>query len=218
MKRTVLMAAAGLALSLGGVGTLQAQPAPGGMVEAAPKGLAPDASAAVDQALHAGDQAPLDSVFLDHDGERHNLRDLTAKGPVVLIFYRGGWCPYCVRSLNEFNEQRSAFEAMGATVLAVSGELPEHAKATQEKGEFGFNVWTDPGLDAAQSFGVAFEFKRGRRFLTRFQGEEHNQRLPLGATYVIAPDGSIAWSFLEEDYKRRATTDEVLAAVGKIGG
>ena len=223
MKNTVMAAVCGLAVCAGS--TIAGVFEPSGSMHGssasaaatAPEGLAVDAAAAVEHALRAGDQAPLDAPFVDHDGKRHELRSLLAKGPVVLIFYRGGWCPFCIVSLKQFDERRSAIEAMGATILAVSGELPEHAKNTEEKSELGFSVWTDEALDAGQLFGVAYEFERGKRFLDEYQGE-HSERLPLGATYVIAPDGTIAWSYIEENYKKRASPDDVIAALGKIGG
>jgi peroxiredoxin len=166
------------------------------------------------KAARAGKQAP-EAVFSDAEGKPVALADLLEKGPVVLIFYRGGWCPYCVKQLKAFEDQRESIEAAGGRIVAVSTELPEFTAKTREKNKLGFEVLSDPGAKASRAFGVAWANARYGPGLAKYQGNDKGE-IPLGVTYVIDPEGTIRWAYLEDDYKKRATPQQAIDALNEI--
>lgn len=218
-SRMLLRPLAGLALA----GAAFAQPAtvhdhgtprdpvvsPGGEIPDDPK----EASA---QARKAGDVAPR-TTFRDRNGETVSLDSLLEDGPLVLIFYRGSWCPFCVASLAEVSERRAEIERAGARIVAVSPEVGDFAQSIQSKGEITFPIYSDPEAVAGRAFGVAWQNERYGKSLERFNGNDRGE-LPLGATYVIRRDGRIAWSFTDPNYRERATPDQIIAAVKAIDG
>lgn len=172
------------------------------------------AEEAAEQALKVGQVVP-NAVFTTAKGETVSVEKLLADGPVVLIFYRGGWCPYCVSQLKKFEAESRAIEEAGGRVVAVSTELPEFVAQTKEKNKLGFEVLSDPDAKAARAFGVAWANERYGKGLAKYQGNEKGE-IPLGVTYVIGTDGTIGWAFLDDDYKKRATVEQVVEALENI--
>ena len=174
----------------------------------------PTAQAAATKALRAGKQAA-QVAFKNPKGEKVTLESLIADGPVILIFYRGGWCPYCVKQLKDFEQHRADIEQAGARVVAVSTELPEHAGNTKEKNKLGFAVLSDPEAVASRAFGVAWANERYGPGLERYNGNDKGE-IPLGVTYLIDTNATIRWAFLEDDYKKRATPDQAIEAINAL--
>ena len=154
-----------------------------------------------------------------------SLAALWRKGPLVLIFYRGGWCPYCNLELRAWQQQGSALKALGATLVAVSPQTPDNSLSTAEKNELAFAVLSDSALEAATAFGVAFELPPE---LIELYGRVGNDlpvlngngrwALPLPATYAVDAEGRIVFAHVEADYRRRAEPAEVLAVLEELSG
>lgn len=170
-------------------------------------------------AINIDDTAPAFSLP-DATGTTVALADLLAKGPVVVTFYRGGWCPYCNRSLKEFQDRLTDITAAGATLVAISPETPDNALSTAEKSALQFAVLSDASNAVAKQFGIVFPMNSD--LVTVYRGfgvdlEAHNNdpawTLPLPATYVIDTAGVVRYAYLNEDYTQRATPDEVLAVL-----
>src|SRR5580658_4227885 len=102
------------------------------------------ASGLTAHALKVGDTVP-DFILPNAQGEPVRLRGLLEKGPVVIVFYRGGWCPYCNLHLRGFQRRLPEFHELGAQVVAISPQLPDNSLSTQEKDEFTFPVLSDVG-------------------------------------------------------------------------
>lgn len=170
-------------------------------------------------ALRVGDTAPELSL---HDAldQPVALGELWRRGPLVVIFYRGGWCPYCNIELRAWQQRLPELKRMGATLVAISPQTPDNSLSTAEKNELAFPVLSDSALKAAESFQIAFElppklvelYGRAGNDLPVLNG---NGRwvLPMPATYVIGQDGRILFSHVEADYRERAEPADVLAAV-----
>lgn len=167
-------------------------------------------------ALKAGDRVP-EISFKDADGEPVTLASHLENGPVVLIFYRGGWCPYCVKQLKQFENNRERIEAAGGKIIAVSTEIPEFTGQTHAKAKLGYPIFSDPGAVASRAFGVAWANAKYAKPLAKYQGNDKGE-IPLGVTYVINTDGVIAWAYLEDDYKERATPDQVVEVLDIADG
>jgi peroxiredoxin len=171
-------------------------------------------------ALHPGDIAP-DFILPDADGRTVRLYTELARGPVVLVFYRGGWCVYCKIHLRGFQKALSEFRAAGARVSAISPQLPDQSLTTRERDKLAFPVLSDVGLHTTHAFGVAFELPKRLldlyvgfgHPLEKFNGVEGSKELPLPATFLIRADRTIAYAHVEADYTRRSEPLEVLNLV-----
>jgi len=173
------------------------------------------AEQAVEHAKRKGDTAP-DVSLTNTDGEEVKLEKLYAEQPLVVTFYRGSWCPYCTGSLKKFEDARDRIEAAGGTLIAVSPEEITYLKQNKRKHSFGFDVYSDDKLEAGHAFGVAFK-NASYQHLPKFNGPG-DYEIPLGATYIIDTDGEIVWSFIEEDYRKRADPADVVSALNEIAG
>ena len=177
----------------------------------------------VESAKKVGDVAP-DFTLQDAKGSPVTLSEELKKGPVVLTWYRGGWCPYCNVQLAAYQQILPQIEELGARLIAVSPELPDKALATAEKGQLKFTVISDLNLKVATEYGLVFELtpEVTELYAAFFSMKEYNgaeastNELPLAATYVIAPDGKIVYAFLHADYTKRAEPREILAALDGI--
>ena len=183
-------------------------------VQAKGEAVPTTAGPAAAHALKAGDRVP-EVSFKDGEGHTVSLASQLESGPLVLIFYRGGWCPYCVGQLKAFEKDRSRIEAAGGRLIAVSTEIPQYLQSTKTKAKLGYPLFSDPGAVTARAFGVAWSNARYAKPLAKYQGNDKGE-IPLGVTYIIDSDGVIRGAFLEDDYKKRATPDQVIEALSKI--
>lgn len=177
----------------------------------------------VENAKQVGDVAPGFSLK-NATGKKVSLEDELAKGPVVLTWYRGGWCPYCNITMAAMQEVLPEIKASGASLIALTPELPDMTLNTKEKNGLEFEVLTDLNHKVAKDYGLLFkltpEVERlyGKFFnLTEFNGEEAGtDTLPLAATYIIGQDGKILWSFLHHDYHFRAEPRDIVNFLEKL--
>jgi peroxiredoxin len=182
------------------------------------------ASGILDAALKAGDQAP-DFALIDTRGGSVRLSHALASGPVVLSFYRGGWCPYCNLELRALQKALPDFTALGASLIAVSPQTPDQSLNTAEKNDLAFAVLSDTGSFTAKAYGIAFDLAEELRPIYTKFGQalpdgngDGSWVLPLPATYVIDRDGIIAFAYVDVDYRNRlepATITATLAALAR---
>ena len=168
------------------------------------------------EGLKVGDIAP-DFKVKDNDGKEISLKKALKKGPVVMLFYRGQWCPYCNKQLSHFNDSLAMITAKGASVLAITPETPENVKKTIEKTKSAFPIVEDEGLAIMKMYKVNFAVDE--KTITKYKGygidfEKANgangANLPVPATYVIGKDGKIKYAFFNVDYKKRASVQDIL--------
>jgi len=182
------------------------------------------ASGILDRALKAGDRAP--HFTLPHStGGVMSLAGAIKDGPVVLSFYRGGWCPYCNLELRALQKALPDFTALGASLIAVSPQTPDQSLSTAEKNDLAFAVLSDAGSSTAKAYGIAFDLAQELRPIYTRIGHALPDRngddswvLPLPATYVIDRDGIIAFAYVDIDYRKRlepATITATLAALAR---
>lgn len=180
------------------------------------------ASGLLEQALGEGDTMPAFSLA-DAHGKTVAGADLLADGPVVLVFYRGAWCPFCNLYLQSLQGYLLQFREQGASLVAISGENPDNTLTVEQKNELTFTVLSDPNFDVARSFGIVYEMPEVTNDailklgfdLTEYYGTAKAE-LPLSATYVIDRDGSIVYAFLDPDYKKRAEPADLLQALAGL--
>ena len=180
------------------------------------------ASGITQRALKAGDRTP-DFNLTDARGGHVRLKDLLAAGPVVLSFYRGGWCPYCNLELRALQQVLPKITQLGAKLVAVSPQTPNESLSTAEKNALAFPVLSDIGSTTAKSFGIAYDlaeelppiFTRFGYALPDKNGDE-SWVLPIPATYVIDTDSTIALAFVDVDYSNRLDPAEILTALRSL--
>ena len=180
------------------------------------------ASGILDRAARPGDRMP-GLTLPGADGKPVDLGDLATRGPLVLTFYRGGWCPYCNIELRAFQEQLGAFKAIGATLVAVSPERPDDSLDTVEKNGLAFPVLSDVNGRLADGLGIRFHLVREIVNLHRRFGIDLPTRngdgawaLPIPATYVVAQDGTILAAFVDPDYRRRIAPETALRVLDSL--
>ncbi|WP_272024014.1 peroxiredoxin-like family protein [Olleya namhaensis] len=178
-------------------------------------------SGILDTALNVGDKA-LDFSLKNQLNQTVSLYDQLKDGPVVLTWYRGGWCPYCNITLHYLQDKLPEIKTAGATLLALTPELPDNSLNTSEKNNLEFSVLSDVGNVIGKNYGVVFEltpevatiYNNGFG-LNEKNGDASNQ-LPLAATYVIDTNGIIQYAFLDADYTKRAEVSEIVTALKKL--
>jgi peroxiredoxin len=153
----------------------------------------------------------------DATGRTVRLSDLLAAGPVVLTFYRGGWCTYCSTYLRALQAALPAFRAAGAQLLAISPQTPDASARTAARLEIGFHVLSDHDNRVARRFGLVFQlpeaFRRAYAALDIDLPATNGStsfELPVPATYVIDRDRRIAYASVDADYTRRPHPGEIL--------
>ncbi|MEM9481524.1 MAG: peroxiredoxin-like family protein [Verrucomicrobiota bacterium] len=175
-------------------------------------------------AIRKGNTAP-EFTLTDATGKEVTLSELYADGPVVLTWYRGGWCPYCNIQLRAYQQILPEIEAAGAKLVALTPELPDESLSTAEKNELKFTVLSDVGNMVAKDYGLLFElsdelvalYKDFGIDLAKSNGPEaKSNELPLAATYIIGKDGKVAWHFVEADYTKRAEPATIVEELKKI--
>lgn len=170
-------------------------------------------------ALGVGADAP-DFSLPATNGEQVQLRDLLARGPVVLTFYRGDWCPYCNLQLRTYQKALPQINAHGATLVAVSPQLPDGSLTMAEKNELSFPVLSDVGNTVARRYGLVFAIDDETREkylamnidLERSNGDDRWE-LPMPGTFVIDRSGVIRLAFVTPDYTQRLEPAEIIAAL-----
>ncbi len=178
-------------------------------------------SGIVESAKQVGDTAPNFSLQ-NATGETVQLADYLKKGPVVLTWYRGNWCPYCNMTLHKLQEELPNFKAAGANLLALTPELPDRSISTKEKHQLEFEVLSDLGNKVAHEYGIVFKlipdvaeiYQKGFD-LHGYNGDESDE-LPLAATYIIDEKGVIQYAFLDAEYRNRAEPSEILAVLRQL--
>ncbi|WGV19952.1 peroxiredoxin-like family protein [Pseudomonas putida] len=169
-------------------------------------------------ALQAGDNAPL-TVLEDADGKAVDLRALLARGPLVLVFYRGLWCPFCNVTLSEYQQVVADLANSGATLVAVSAQSTAATLKTREALGVRYQLLSDPGNQLARQYGIVFELEPELEAVYRALGadlkalnDSDDLSLPMASAFVIGQDGRIRQAFINVDYSERAEPQALIEA------
>ncbi|KWR92003.1 peroxiredoxin-like family protein [Cupriavidus sp. IDO] len=182
------------------------------------------ASGQAERALKAGDKAPA-FVLNDPDGRPVSSEELLARGPLVISFYRGVWCPYCNMEMQALQEALPSFEALGASLVAISPQNPVNSRKSVRTNGLGFPILSDTKNDVAAAFGLRFSlpdylvalYKTLKNDLPAFNGDP-SWTLPMPARYVIGQDGTILYSEVNPDYTHRPEPSDMLPALRSATG
>lgn len=173
--------------------------------------------------LTVGERAPTGVALRTVENAPVALESLWANGPVVVTFYRGGWCPYCTKDLAKWEPKLSEIEALGADFVAITMEKPDSAQKTSAKHAAGVRILSDTEGEVSRAFRLAFALDE--RTVKKYKGygidlEANNANgkweLPAPATYVIDGSGEIRYAWASWDYTKRAPIPEVLKALKAV--
>jgi peroxiredoxin len=168
------------------------------------------------EGLFISSKAP-DFKAKDQDGNEVRLKDLVKKGKVVLVFYRGEWCPYCNKELTRLQDSFQLIKDKGATLLAISPEKPENISKTIAKTKAEYPVLYDEGAKIMKAYDVDFEVPENT--VTRYRNSgidliklntEDGKYLPVPAVYIIDKESTVIYRFFETDYKKRPAVKDLL--------
>jgi peroxiredoxin len=181
-----------------------------------------EAAGTARHALAAGQPAP-NFTLPDATGQPQTLTELLERGPVVLTFYRGNWCPYCNVQLRAYQQAQPELARYDATLVAVSPQTPDFTSLTASDKELTFPVLSDAGNAVARQYGLAYgvgtEVADTLRSvgidLAAYNGTTADE-LPLTATFLIGTDGLITWAQVEANFKQRPDPAALLAALAQL--
>ncbi len=180
-------------------------------------------SGVTERALKVGEQAPA-FALLDHNGKPVSSAALQAKGPLVIAFMRGRWCPFCCGEAEALNRMLPAFESAGASLIGISPQSVNQAYFMHDQHKLRFPLLVDEGNRVARQFGIVYRVPdyQEKLFSSVFINLPHingdqSWELPLPATYVIGRDGRVQYAWINVDYTERAEPGEVLRLRPKWG-
>jgi peroxiredoxin len=187
-----------------------------------------------DQAAFRAKGRPVDAVAVgdvlsdftlpDANGRDVSLSDLVAEGPLVLVFYRGGWCPYCNLALHQYqSELVPQLASFGATLAAISPQKPDESLTTAEKHDLQFAVLSDAGAAVARQLGIAFEpaedvleAQQALGLDIRDGNADGSPELPMPTVLIVDHNRTVQFADVQADYTSRTEVSEILAALKRL--
>ena len=183
------------------------------LIASAPDGTKP---------LEVGSSIP-DVTVADAAGNAVSLQSLHQDGPAVLVFFRGGWCPFCTRHTQDLIKIYPQVKELGVNLVAISPDSPKNSTENLTKNSIPFPILSDADVNAAKAFGLAFTVDA--KTLTRYKGfgidlekasgRDHHA-LPVPAVYIIDQNGKVVFAHSDTNYRQRLDTKTILAEVEKL--
>ncbi|MGB0368665.1 MAG: peroxiredoxin-like family protein [Flavobacteriales bacterium] len=172
--------------------------------------------------LFIGDKAP-NFLALDQFEKRVSLKDHLENGPVIVVFYRGQWCPHCNRHMSQIQDSLQMILDAGASVIAITPEKGEKIEKTVQKSGASFSIVYDENHRIMDKYHVTFKLSGWKRFIYGIAGININKAsgnkdsaLPVPATYIIAKDGTIYTSHFNENYTERMQVIDMLDTLKEL--
>ncbi|MDN7613516.1 peroxiredoxin-like family protein [Burkholderia cepacia] len=180
-------------------------------------------SGAAEKALKVGDRGPT-FTLKDAEGTSHSSTDLLARGPLIVTFYRGVWCPYCNFDLQAIQASLPDLESRGAQLVAISPQTAPNSRRSQRENHVTFPILSDPGNEVAAAFGIRFKLPDylADLYKTVFKNDlavangEPSWTLPMPARFVIGQDGVILYAEVNPDYTRRPDPEALLPVLDRV--
>ena len=175
-----------------------------------------------EKTLKIGDVFP-DVTLPNAKTNSKRIYDLKGDKATIISFYRGGWCPYCNIQLKALQNNLSEFNKLGASLITITPETPDNSLTTSEKNELSFEVLSDINNSFAKKLGLVFKLPEDLQAIYSNFGldiKKHNQNedyeLPLAATFILDTNNTVIYTFVNEDYTKRADINEILSTLKSI--
>ena len=173
-------------------------------------------------ALPEGASAP-PFELKNQDGKPVRSAELLAKGRLVVCFFRGRWCPFCVAQLEALNLILARIEQAGASLVAISPQTVQQSFFMRDQHRLRFPLLSDARSEVARQFGLTYRVPDYQQAIFRkvfinlpFVNGDDSWELPVPATYVIARDGRVAFAAIDVDYRNRLEPDAILTALRSL--
>ena len=174
-------------------------------------------------AIKIGQKAP-DFELPNAEGKSIVLKSLLEKGPVVITFYRGNWCPYCNLQLRALQARLDDIYALGATLVAISPQVPDGSLTEDEISKMDFIVLSDQDAKVALQYGVAWQvpeflaehMRVDRKLDLEKVNNGNGNVLPIPATFILGQDGVVTWNYVNVDYRTRSEPEEIIEALKRL--
>lgn len=172
-----------------------------------------------ENSIQIGEQMP-EFLLPNALGTIINSEDILKNGKMILVFYRGNWCPYCNLELKFLQDNLFRIKDKGATLIAISPQSPDHSLSMTEKNNLEFEVLTDTDNNFAKKLGIAFllqnfvlpYYKELGINLANFNKNEDNT-LPVPAVFVVNENRVVTYKFLDVNYMNRVEVEELIQAL-----
>ncbi len=153
----------------------------------------------------------------DISGKSVSLNELISRKQTVLVFYRGGWCPYCNTHLSELQSIEEKILGAGYQIVAVSPDSPGNLKESVDKNKLKYTLLSDSKTNGCRAFGLAFKAPEKYGDLLARSSENLNKNiLPVPAVFVLNKQGEILFEFINPDYKKRLKGSLLLAVLNEL--
>ncbi len=152
------------------------------------------------------------------DGSLQDLNALVAQKPTILVFYRGGWCPYCSKQLSGLQEIEQELAGMGYQTIAISTDSPENLQHTKDKGALTYQLLSDADLALAKKFGIAYKSPQSYdAFLPKTSGGKNPDKLlPVPSVFLLNQKGTILFEFINPDITQRLSPTLLKAVAASL--
>jgi peroxiredoxin len=162
--------------------------------------------------LLIGNMLPSATVS-DPGGKQQDIRHATGNKKTVLVFYRGGWCPYCNKHLSELAMIEKDLVALGYQVVAVSPDKPENLRGTETKVKAGYRLYSDSHGELIRAMGIAYQAPANYiNVIKEASGGVNQEMLPVPSVFLLDAKGTILFSYVNPDFRQRVNGELLLAA------
>lgn len=166
--------------------------------------------------LLIGETVP-DAVLKDSESGDQPFLNILKKKPTVILFYRGGWCPYCNTHLSEIRNAESEILKLGYQIIAISPDSPENLQVTDEKHKLNYQLYSDSDGKLANAMGIAFKVEeRRKKKLYDNSGGLNDGFLPVPSVFITDTSGQILFEYINPNYKRRMSAELLLAVLKNL--
>ncbi|PHR70441.1 MAG: antioxidant AhpC [Lutibacter sp.] len=160
--------------------------------------------------LKVGDKVP--TVELTSlDNTQVTLQEIVKSKPTILLFYRGGWCPYCNKHLAAVGESKDEILALGYQIVGISPDAPAGLNNSVSKNNLNYELFSDADGTLIKEMGIAFKApKKYSNMLLKHSGDKNADILPVPSLFVVGVDGKIIYEYVNADYKTRMSPEELI--------
>lgn len=166
--------------------------------------------------LQVGEQIP-NLIVQALDNSKKEIGSIIAEQPSIILFYRGGWCPYCNRHLSAVGEAKEEISQLGYQIIGISPDTPSKLKATIEKGKLDYKLYSDSDTKLIQAMGIAYRAPdRYTSKLASFSNDLNDDTIPVPSVYIVDTRGEIIFQYSDTNYKERLSTKKLINELKKL--
>lgn len=166
--------------------------------------------------IKAGEKVPTTKIT-SLEGEETSLEAIAKDKKSIVLFYRGGWCPYCNKHLSAIGESKDEIAELGYQIIGISPDAPSKLKKSVAKNKLDYELFSDSKGELITALGIAFKApKKYGKMLLKYSENGNEDLLPVPTLLVVNTDGTVQYVYSNADYKTRMTADELLEVLNTL--